>query len=145
HSRPELAETFYNSVFCRLFDRRYYNNDKIFIASQVNRQELSERYRVYMSFHVDDGGLNGCIWDMLSAFYFSLPYEDIKRDCERIADSLMEQSGFETLPKGLRFDILESPFYRNKAAYLIGRMVYDDKVRPFILPLVNNEQGGLYV
>ncbi|MES9941429.1 MAG: bifunctional isocitrate dehydrogenase kinase/phosphatase [Candidatus Thiodiazotropha sp. 6PLUC2] len=145
HSRPELAETFYNSVFCRLFDRRYYNNNKIFIASQVNRQELSERYRVYMSFHVDDGGLKGCIWDMLSAFYFSLPYEDIERDCDRIVQSLMAQTGFETLPKDLSFDILESPFYRNKAAYLIGRMVYDDKVRPFILPLINNEQGGIYV
>jgi isocitrate dehydrogenase kinase/phosphatase len=26
HHQPELAETFYNSVFCRLFDRRHYNN-----------------------------------------------------------------------------------------------------------------------
>jgi isocitrate dehydrogenase kinase/phosphatase len=40
---------------------------------------------------------------------------------------------------------LESPFYRNKATYIIGRMVYGDKVRPFILPLINNESGGLYV
>jgi isocitrate dehydrogenase kinase/phosphatase len=145
HSRPELAETFYNSVFCRLFDRRYYDNDKIFIESQVDRHELSERYRVYMSFHVDDGELKGCLWDMLSAFYFSLPYESIERDCQRMAESLTEQAGFETLPKDLRFDILESPFYRNKAAYLIGRMVYGDKVRPFIMPLINNEQGALYV
>jgi isocitrate dehydrogenase kinase/phosphatase len=145
HSRPELAETFYNSVFCRLFDRRYYDNDKIFIESQVNRDELAERYRVYMSFHVADSGLKGCIWDMLSAFYFSLPYEDITRDSLRVANTLMEQTGFETLPKDLRFDILESPFYRNKAAYLIGRMVYGGKVRPFIMPLINNEQGALYV
>jgi isocitrate dehydrogenase kinase/phosphatase len=145
HSRPELAETFYNSVFCRLFDRKYYDNDKIFIASQVKREELSERYRVYMSFHVAEGGLNGTIWDILSAFYFSLPYEDIKRDCERVTRSLFEQTGFDELPQDLRFDLLESPFYRNKAAYIIGRMVYGDKLRPFILPLINNESGGLYV
>ncbi|MCU7935922.1 MAG: bifunctional isocitrate dehydrogenase kinase/phosphatase [Candidatus Thiodiazotropha sp. (ex Dulcina madagascariensis)] len=145
HSRPELAETFYNSVFCRLFDRSYYDNDKIFIESQVERDKLSERYRVYMSFHLADGGLSGAIWDILSAFYFSLPYEDIKRDSERVAESLLAQTGFERLPTELRFDVLESPFYRNKAAYLIGRMVDGEKVRPFILPLINNEQGGLYV
>ncbi|MES9991455.1 MAG: bifunctional isocitrate dehydrogenase kinase/phosphatase [Candidatus Thiodiazotropha sp.] len=145
HSRPELAETFYNSVFCRLFERKYYDNDKIFIESQVDREALSERYRVYMSFHVAEGGLTGAIWDVLSAFYFSLPYEDIKRDCDRVAQSLLDQAGFDTLPPDLRFDLLESPFYRNKAAYIIGRMVYGDKVRPFILPLINNENGGLYV
>ncbi|MEJ2621950.1 MAG: bifunctional isocitrate dehydrogenase kinase/phosphatase [Candidatus Thiodiazotropha sp.] len=145
HSRPELAETFYNSVFCRLFDRRYYDNDKIFIESQVDRQELADRYRVYMSFHLDDGDLQGSIWDMLSAFYFSLPYEDIDRDCKLLADSLIEQTGFETLPEDLRFDVLESPFYRNKAAYLIGRMVYGEAIRPFIIPLINNEEGALHV
>lgn len=145
HSRPELAETFYNSVFCRLFERKYYDNDKIFIESQVDRGELSERYRVYMSFHVAEGGLTGTLWDILSAFYFSLPYEDIKRDCDRVAQSLLDQTSFDQLPADLRFDLLESPFYRNKAAYIIGRMVYGDTVRPFILPLINNEQGGLYV
>jgi isocitrate dehydrogenase kinase/phosphatase len=145
HSRPELAETFYNSVFCRLFDRKYYDNDKIFIESQVDRLGLSERYRVYMSFHVAEGGLIGTLWDILSAFYFSLPYEDIKQDCERVADSLIDQAGFDELPADLRFDVLESPFYRNKAAYIIGRMVYGDKVRPFIIPLMNNERGALYV
>ncbi|MCU7804674.1 MAG: bifunctional isocitrate dehydrogenase kinase/phosphatase [Candidatus Thiodiazotropha sp. (ex Lucinoma annulata)] len=145
HSRPELAETFYNSVFCRLFDRRYYDNDKIFIESQVNRAELSERYRVYMSFHLADGGLSGIILDILSAFYFSLPYEDIKRDCGQVAESLLNQVGFDQLPSNLRIDVLESPFYRNKAAYIIGRIVHGEKVRPFILPLINNEQGSLYV
>ncbi|MCU7816248.1 MAG: bifunctional isocitrate dehydrogenase kinase/phosphatase [Candidatus Thiodiazotropha sp. (ex Rostrolucina anterorostrata)] len=145
HSRPELAETFYNSVFCRLFDRRYYDNDKIFIESQVNRAELSERYRVYMSFHLADGGLSGIILDILSAFYFSLPYEDIKRDCGQVAESLLNQVGFDQLPSDLRIDVLESPFYRNKAAYIISRIVHGEKVRPFILPLINNEQGSLYV
>ncbi len=145
HSRPELAETFYNSVFCRLFDRRYYNNDLIFIESQVDREEMARRYQVYMSFHVADSGLSGCVWDMLSAFYFSLPYEDIERDCERVAESLRQQHSFDSLPEDLRFDLLESPFYRNKAAYLIGRMVYADKVCPFLIPLINNEQGALCV
>ena len=93
HSRPELAETFYNSVFCRLFERKYYDNDKIFIVSQVDRRELAERYRVYMSFQVADGGLENSFWEILSSFYFNLPYEDIQRDSRRLAEALIEQIG----------------------------------------------------
>jgi len=144
HSRPELAETFYNSVFCRLFDRKYYDNDKIFIESQVNRQELAERYRVYMSFQVADGGVRNSFWEILSTFYFNLPYEDIERDSFRLEQALIEQTDFAEIPPDLRFDVLESPFYRNKAAYLVGRMVYGDNIRPIIIPLCNNEAGAIY-
>ena len=35
HPQAELAETFYNSVFCRLFHRRYFNNDFIFVFSFI--------------------------------------------------------------------------------------------------------------
>jgi isocitrate dehydrogenase kinase/phosphatase len=144
HSRPELAETFYNSVFCRLFERKYYDNDKIFIESQVNRRELAARYRVYMSFQVADGGLRNSFWEILSSFYFNLPYEHVERDSEWLEQAFLEQTGFDTIPPDLRFDMLESPFYRNKAAYLVGRMAYDDVMRPIIIPLMNNEEGAIY-
>lgn len=32
HKQPELAETFFNSVCCRILHRRYFHNDFIFIA-----------------------------------------------------------------------------------------------------------------
>ena len=145
HSRPELAETFYNSVFCRMFDRKYFDNDKIFIESQVNRQELAARYRVYMSFHAADGGLRNSFWEILSSFYYNLPYEDVERDSQYLEEAFLQQTGFETIPADLRFDMLESPFYRNKAAYLIGRMVYGDEMRPIIIPLMNSDAGTIYV
>jgi isocitrate dehydrogenase kinase/phosphatase len=145
HSRPELAETFYNSVFCRMFERKYYDNDKIFIESRVEREELAARYRVFMSFQVADGGLQNSFWEILSSFYFNLPYEDIERDSRRLAQALREQTGLDAIPSDLRFDLLESPFYRNKAAYLVGRMVYDEVTRPVIIALLNNESGAIYV
>ena len=145
HGRPELAETFYNSVFCRLFDRRYYNNDNIFLASSVNRRELAARYLVYMSFHPGDGGLEQCVWEILSAFYFTLPYEDLQRDTERVAAAFQARSALGTRSlKDVRIDVLESPFYRNKAAYLIGRVVQGEECQPFVIPLVNTEAGAIY-
>lgn len=145
HSRPELAETFYNSVFCRMFDRKYFDNDKIFIESRVDRDALATGYRVYMSFQVADGGLESSLGEVLSAFYFNLPYEDLERDSRRLSQAVLEQIGFDVIPPDLHFDMLESPFYRNKAAYLIGRLVYDQVTHPIIIPLLNNEAGAIYV
>jgi isocitrate dehydrogenase kinase/phosphatase len=145
HSRPELAETFFNSVFCQLFERKYYHNENIFVASTVNRDELAARYRVCMSFHPRAAGLEHCVWEILSAFYFSVPYEDIGRDAHRIAEAFRRRSPqMAAAMDELRIDVLESPFYRNKAAYLIGRVVRADEIEPFVIPLFNNGRGAIY-
>lgn len=148
HSRPELAETFFNSVFCQLFERKYYHNDNIFVVSSIDRDELGNRYRVCMSFHPRSAGLEHCIWEILSAFYFSIPYEDIDRDVNCIAEALCQaQPELAAVIDEARIDVLESPFYRNKAAYLIGRVVHGDTLLPFVIPLLNNENSnnpGIY-
>jgi len=38
HLQPELAESFYNSVFCALFHRDYFGNDYIFVRSAVSTE-----------------------------------------------------------------------------------------------------------
>ena len=38
HMQPELAETFYNSVFCALFHRDYFGNDYIFVRGAVTTE-----------------------------------------------------------------------------------------------------------
>lgn len=145
HSRAELAETFYNSVFCRLFERKYFNNSNIFVESVADRAALAERYRGFMSFHPREGGLESGIWEVLSAFYFALPYEDIDHDSAHIAAALRERSPLARRGLArLRIDLLEFPFFRNKGAYLIGRVVSGGDSHPFIVPLVNNGQGGIY-
>lgn len=145
HSRPELAETFFNSIFCQLFERKYYHNDHIFVTSNVDRVALANRYRVCMSFHPRASGLEHCVWEILSAFYFSLPFEDIDRDAARVADAFRtREPQLAAAMDELRIDVLESPFYRNKAAYLIGRVSRQGEVSPFVIPLLNNEDGGIY-
>ncbi|WP_428623148.1 bifunctional isocitrate dehydrogenase kinase/phosphatase [Sedimenticola sp.] len=145
YRRPELAETFYNSVFCKMFDRQYFDNDKIFIESGVDREELTRRDRVYMSFHLKDGGLETCLREILSGFYFRIPYQDMERDIRHIANAFRTRSPFgQHSDDGLRIDVLEAPFYRNKAAYLIGRVVCGETVQPLVLPLLNY-QGSIFV
>jgi isocitrate dehydrogenase kinase/phosphatase len=145
HSRAELAETFYNSVFCRLFERNYFNNRNIFVESVADRAALAERYRGFMSFHPREGGLETCVWEVLSAFYFAPPYEDIDRDAARIAEALRARSPLAAGSlEQVHIDVLEAPFFRNKGAYLIGRVMRGGDSHPFIVPLANNGRGGIY-
>jgi isocitrate dehydrogenase kinase/phosphatase len=41
--------------------------------------------------------------------------------------------------------VLEHHFYRNKGAYIVGRIVSGGEVMPFVLPLLQNEKGEVYV
>ena len=37
--------------------------------------------------------------------------------------------------------MIRSPFYRNKVAYLVGRIVAADRVIPLVLPLYHGDAG----
>ena len=147
HRQPELAESYYNSVFCQLFDRRYYNNSHIFVRSSVSVENLEADDPIYRSYYPSSRGLRNTISDILNSLEFTLPYENLQRDVRNILRHLGQ-----ALPRNKRsvslnyqIDILGSLFFRNKAAYLIGRVINDYQTTPFIVPILNNEQGALYV
>ena len=145
HRQPELAETFYNSVFCNMFHRKYYNNHNIFVESVADRATLVEDHHGYVSFYPRDRGMHSAVRELLSSFYFALPFEDLERDVSHIVDAFNTRSPLRNKPSHeLRIDVLDTPFYRNKAAYLIGRVIRGQTCLPFVVPLMNNEHGGLY-
>ncbi len=41
--------------------------------------------------------------------------------------------------------VLSTPFFRNKGAYVIGKAVNGSEEIPFVVPILNDERGGLYV
>lgn len=145
HLQPELAETFYNSVFCNMFDRNYYNNHNIFVESGADRARLVETHRGYMSFYPRDRGLHAAVAELLESFYFSVPFEDLPRDVDLIVEAFQRDSPLRRYADdSLRIDVLDTPFFRNKAAYLIGRAIHGDTCLPFVVPLMNRAHGALY-
>ena len=42
-------------------------------------------------------------------------------------------------------DILRPIFYRNKGAYLVGRLRWLNRVSPIVIPLLNHEDRGVHV
>lgn len=149
HKQPELAETFYNSVFCHFFHRSYYNNNNIFVRSSVSTEFLDseEKNLVYRCYYPAKEGLRSVCKKILLDFDFALPYEDISRDVRNIVRLLnSELPGKPHFAEiDLHIKVVTSIFFRNKGAYIIGKALNGYLNIPFIIPLVRTEHGCIRV
>ena len=147
HPQAELAETFYNSVFCRLYERKYFHNQNIFVESTLSKQRLPAPVAsVYESYFPAQYGLKQSIRAIVASFQLQAPFVDLERDIRLLVRTFIGQSSHGHFPVHLvRFDILKSLFFRNKAAYIVGRVVTPDGQQPFIIPLLHDENQGIYV
>ncbi|WNZ55839.1 bifunctional isocitrate dehydrogenase kinase/phosphatase [Microbulbifer sp. JTAC008] len=146
HSNYEIAETFFNSVFCSQFHHTNIHDSNIFVKpSRAPEDKPLRDYSIYISYS-GRHGLECMVEDILKDFSFSTPWENMERDIAHICESLRSAPLANVdNEKHLRVDMLESVFYRNKAAYLVGRIILNGEVIPMILPCLNNGRGGIFV
>ena len=146
HNQPELAETFYNSVFCHLFERKYYHNDYIFVESTAHRLDDKAVPEIYTRYKPAELGLKQTISDIMNSHRTVIPFEDLSRDVDILINEFRRKADKTRVKLAdLQFDILNFTFYRNKGAYLIGRVISPAGETPFIVAVLNNEKGGLYI
>jgi len=146
HKQPELAETFYNSVFCHLFSQKYYHNDYIFVESTANRLDGSPAPTIYTRYHPAEKGVFTTIKEMISSPNFNVPYFDIENDVNQLIQ-VFRRNAKKTMfqLETMQFDILNFVFYRNKGAYIIGRVISPAGVTPFIFSILNDNKKGLHI
>ncbi len=146
HLQPELAETFYNSVFCALFHRDYFGNDYIFVRSAVSTEFIDSEKPSYHVYYPAKRGLRSSIKQVLLDSGFNLPFEDIGRDVRYISRALIKQ----TFPQPRRvhlnfqFQVISAVFYRNKAAYIVGRVINSDNAVPFAIPILHSGNASIF-
>jgi isocitrate dehydrogenase kinase/phosphatase len=146
HKQAELAETFYNSVFCHMFHRKYFNNRNIFVRPAVSTDYIDTDVPTYRSYYPAQDGFDRVAGRILDDMGFDLPFADRRRDVRNILRAIREfvPANFYTY-QSFHLAVLSFPFYRNKAAYIIGKVVNGPEETPFALPVLNDEAGGLYV
>jgi isocitrate dehydrogenase kinase/phosphatase len=146
HLQVECAETFYNSVACRVLHRRYYRNEYIFWRPTLNTDHLEGSRETYHCYYPPAKGLRRCLLRILTSQGLELPFENLRRDVRYLEWALgkAHPRHWKAMPS-YQLQMLTSPFFRNKAAYLVGREINADQARPFIIPLLQNERGALYV
>ena len=55
HKQPELAETFFNSVFCKILHRTYFHNDFIFVRPAISTEYIESDPPAYRSYYPNQG------------------------------------------------------------------------------------------
>ncbi len=146
HLQPELAESFYNSVFCALFHRDYFGNDYIFVRSAVSTEFIDSEKPSYHVYYPAKRGFRSSIKQVLLDSGFNLPFENIERDVRYIIQALIKQTF--TRPRrahlNFQFQVISSVFYRNKAAYIVGRAINSNKEVPFAIPILHSGNNSIY-
>lgn len=147
HRQPELAETFYTSVFCHMFHRAYFNNNNIFVRSAVSTEYIESDTPAYHVYYPAKLGLRTTIIKTIEQARLTLPFEDLPGDVRQITRRLrqwMSQQAWR-MQLNFQFQALNTTFFRGKAAYIVGKVVNGASALPFALAILNNERGGLYV
>ena len=148
HNNFEIAETFYNSVFNSVFRHERVRNDYAFVFSSQSDIPLSDSSPVLRYYRAQDS-VRATFAELLSDYSFDIPYEDVERDLDWIDEALhreLELSPERSLQEyNFRLEVLTAHFFRNKGAYIVGRVLYGEESEPFVLPLLHNEEGGVYV
>jgi isocitrate dehydrogenase kinase/phosphatase len=146
HGQPECAETFYNSVACQVLHRRYYHNDFIFWRPAVATEHLEGEAPSYRCFYPLRQGLRATLREIATSFQLANPWENLQRDLRNIAHALRELFPRPARAQpDLQVQVLASLFFRNKAAYIIGRAVNAHREIPFAVPVLQNERGEVYL
>ena len=146
HKQPELAESFFNSVSCRILHRSYYHNDFLFVRPALSTEYIDSDPPTYRSYYPSRDGLRATITRILRDFGLRNPFRDLNRDTRWLLRAVREHLGRPILLEANhQIQVLASLFFRNKGTYAIGKIVNGNREIPFAIAILRNGDGSLYL
>lgn len=146
HKQPELAETFFNSVSCKILHRTYFNNDFIFLRPAISTEYIESDPPTYRSYYPTWVGLRDTFRRIILDFGWQNPFEDLDRDTDYVLAAIERHlGGWPQAEANLQFQTLHAAFYRNKGAYIVGKMVNGHHEHPFAIPVLHGTDGRLFL
>lgn len=152
HHQPECAETFFNSVSCRVLSRTYFNNDFLFVRPSIATGYIDTSLPSYRAYYPLEDGLTHSLTQLIKDFGLRLPFENLDGDVRLLARHAVHMLR-ERLPRdpGLRIgpdcqiQVLNTLFFRNKGAYIVGRFINHTSIHPFAIALVHTPSQTIEV
>jgi isocitrate dehydrogenase kinase/phosphatase len=149
HHQPELAETFFNSVTTKILHRTHFHNSFIFVRPAMSTEYLEnddfEGRPTYYAYYPSKDNLRQTLVTILEGFGLQRPFADLAADVSHVMRALESRLHKVKLRANFQIQVLSSLFYRNKGAYLVGKIINGYNEVPFALPILHNEQGKLYI
>ena len=153
HRQPELAETFFNSVTTKILHRSYFNNDFIFVRPAVSTEYIENdepaSLPTYRAYYPGQDGLRDTWHRIVTNFQLRVEFEDLERDIACVQAAVDAELGDFRPRANFQVQVLSSLFFRNKGAYVVGKVINGFKEIPFALPILHNsadnERGKLII
>ncbi|HEX2542352.1 MAG TPA: bifunctional isocitrate dehydrogenase kinase/phosphatase [Caldimonas sp.] len=149
HYQPELAETFFNSVTTKILHRSYFHNDFIFVRSTVSTEHLENEepgaLPTYRAYYPARDTLVETWHRVVHNFQLERDFEDLDRDVASLMEAVDAQLGRFRMRANFQIQVLSSLFFRNKGAYIVGKVINGFTEIPFALPILHGERGGLVI
>ncbi|WDD95511.1 bifunctional isocitrate dehydrogenase kinase/phosphatase [Burkholderia sp. FERM BP-3421] len=147
HRQPECAETFFNSVCCKILHRSYFNNDFIFVRPAISTEYIENdepaAKPTYRAYYPGGDGLAATLERVVTNFQLAPPFEDLARDIGCVMQAIHDEFGAFSEAVNFQIHVLSSLFFRNKTAYIVGRIINGDSVLPFAVPVRHARPGAL--
>ena len=143
HHQPELAETFFNSVTTKILHRTHFHNDFIFVRPAVSTEYIengeSEARPTYRAYYPSLQSLETVMVQIVQDFGLRVAFEDLPRDAARVVQALGPRLQQTTVRANFQIQVLTSLFFRNKGAYVVGKLINGFNEVPFALPVLHQE------
>lgn len=140
----ELAETFFNSVTRKVFTTVGVRGEREFVAAADRRSAA----RVVPVRTYPGTTLKSPIGQqILDDYAFAVPYAEYESDARMIGIEIEKAvaAAWPWSPTAYDFvELLEPVFFRNKGAYLVGRVVRGERCLPLVIALMNRD-GAVWV
>lgn len=137
----QRAETFFNSVTRKMLRTVGINRNAEFFDLHPRPAFPHPGDAVCRTYAVTSGTAS-TVKDILNDLSFRTGYEDIGRDAALLAQEI-DLYTWPLVGAGGSYaiDVVKAVFYRNKEAYIVGRIAAGAHVMPLIIPLANGESG----
>ena len=145
HKQPECAETFFNSVTTKVLKAEYFHNEFIFSRPMISTEYIDSESVTYSSYYPIRDGWHQSLVKMFNDYQLARPFTDLNRDVATIIDRLhhLDKVMFKHPRPNLQIQVVSSLFYRNKGAYILGKVINSFFEYPFVIPILHDHEGGL--
>ena len=149
HHQPELAETFFNSVTTKILHRTHFHNDFIFVRPAVSTEYIENdepaATPTYRAYYPTRETLQDTIVRIIDNFGLQREFEDLPRDAGMVLQAMSARLSQAKLRANFQIQVLSSLFFRNKGAYVVGKIINGFNEVAIALPILHNRQGKLYI
>jgi isocitrate dehydrogenase kinase/phosphatase len=141
----DIARAYLHSLRRLIYQGEWRSADYSF-AERVSESDMLAP-QIVKSIELDGCLPNQAVLEILKIPDFTRSYADIDSDSERIVTRVAENLSRppRNTQRLVRVEMINAGFYRNRGAYLVGRLVFETgKLAPLIIALLNDE-SGIYV